>query len=262
MAARPIIGITGPDRGGLPAWLFTSLAVRRAGGKPVRVRPSRRVPPRLDGLIIGGGADVAPVHYDGSVRVRPPRVRRRGVRGMLDLVIAGAIFAVRWLLGRHASAPPFDLGRDALELTLIDWARRSGLPLLGICRGAQLLNVHAGGTLHQDLSQFYVERPNRWTVFPRKHARFVPTSRLSGTLGTTEGYVNSLHRQAIATLGDGLVAVAFDDSGVVQAVEDPDRELWLGVQWHPEYLPQLRPQRQVFTRLVDAARAALPTVGD
>lgn len=214
----------------------------------------------MDGLIVGGGADVAPARYGRVARSRAPATRRRGVRGLLDIIIARFIFVVRWLFRLHAGTPGIDLGRDALELMLIDWARRAGVPLLGICRGAQLVNVHAGGTLHQDLAQFYVEQPNPWTVFPRKRAHFVPQSRLAVTLGTTEAFVNSLHRQAIDRVGEGLIVAAFDDSGVVQAVEDSDREVWIGVQWHPEYLPQLSEQRRLFERLVDAARAAVPSV--
>jgi putative glutamine amidotransferase len=259
VASRPIIAITGPDRGGLPAWLFTSRAVRRAGAKPVRLRPGRGLPERLDGLIVGGGADVAPEHYGAELVRRPhaARFRPRRSRGRLvvDYALAPFIYFLRRLFGlSRAAAGALDLERDRLELELIARADADQIPVLGICRGAQLLNIHAGGTLHQDLTSFYTEQPDRWTVFPRKSIQVDQPSRLGSTLGRGRCDVNSLHRQAVDRLGADLRVVARDGRGVVQAIEDPTRRFWIGVQWHPEYMPQAAEQRRIFAALVDAAR--------
>jgi putative glutamine amidotransferase len=256
---RPVVAVTGPDRGGYPAWLFTSWALRRAGAKPVRVRPHGGAPDHFDGLVIGGGADVAPGHYGALPVHRPAASRYRRSRTLprflLDYGLAPFIYFVRRVFGLARAAAGPDPARDALELALVARAEAAGLPVLGICRGAQLLNIHAGGTLHQDLSGFYIEQPNRWTVFPRKAIEVAPVSRLHATIGRTQCEVNSLHRQAVDALGDELAVVARDARGVVQAIEHPARRFWIGVQWHPEYLPQVPEQRRLFAALVAAAQA-------
>ena len=258
MRVRPVIAVTGPDRGGFPAWLFTSWALRRAGAKPVRVRPGRAEVDHFDGLVVGGGADVAPMRYGALPVKRPPaasyRRSRTVPRLVLDYALAPIIHIVRWLFGLSRGSGGPDPARDALELALIARAEEAGLPDLGICRGAQLLNIHGGGTLHQHLSGFYNERPHRWTVFPRTRIVVEPWSRLRETLGRVRCEVNSLHRQAVDALGDGLAVVAADERGVVQGIEHGSRRFWIGVQWHPEYLPQVPEQRRLFAELVAAAR--------
>ena len=255
---RPVIAVTGPDRGGFPAWLFTSWALRRAGAKPVRVRPRRGEVADFDGLVVGGGADVAPVRYGALPARRPPAASYRRSRTLprlvIDYALAPLIYLLRRVFGQSRGAAGTDPARDALELALIARAEAAGVPVLGICRGAQLLNIHGGGTLHQDLSGFYTERPNRWTVFPRKRIVVQPQSRLRVTLGCGRCEVNSLHRQAVDALGEGLAIVACDERGVVQGIEHSSRRFWIGVQWHPEYLPQVPEQRRLFAALVAAAR--------
>src|SRR5687767_2371430 len=99
VARRPIVAITGPDRGGFPAWLFTSWAVRRLGAKPVRIRPGRDPSTPFDALIVGGGADVTPDRYGASLARRPPaaRFRPRRSRGRLvvDYALAPFIHVLR-----------------------------------------------------------------------------------------------------------------------------------------------------------------------
>lgn len=252
------MGVTGPDRGGLAAWLCTWLAVRRAGGKAVRVTPSRPVDQiELDALIIGGGADVDPRHY-GQERleleqaVREQASERRLWRRLLNI----ALFPLLWLLRRMLStqkAPAMDRARDELELSLLGSALLRQLPVLGICRGAQIINVGLGGSLHQDLSAFYTEIPRVRSVFPRKDVLMDPGSRLAAVVGDTEARVNALHNQAVDGLGKGLRIVAREPTGVVQGIEHASLPLVIGVQWHPEYMPQVRSQQRLFRSLVQEA---------
>lgn len=240
---RPTIGVTGPDRGGLAAWLLTAWAIRRAGGRPRRIRPARPVSvDALQGLIIGGGADVGdPAELDYGVVVEPLTWRRR---------IGGVLIWLFRLLFRLRRGSSDDPARDQLEYQLVEGARAAGLPLLGICRGAQLINRAFGGTLHRDLSDFYVEKPNPRSVFPTKTVDIEPRSRLAQVLMTESCRVNSLHGQAVDRVGHTLRVVAREPNGLTQAFEGTSAEWVLGVQWHPEYLPQSPRQRRIFEALV------------
>ncbi|MFU8877199.1 MAG: gamma-glutamyl-gamma-aminobutyrate hydrolase family protein [Wenzhouxiangellaceae bacterium] len=254
---RPAIGITGPDRGGLAAWWFTARAVRRAGGRPVRIRPARpHSGEGLDGLVIGGGADVSPTLYGQTRRLELKELTDRGLadwRRYLGLIMFPLLWLLRRLLTKKKGG--LDLARDELETGLIEHALAEHLPMLGICRGMQLINVVRGGSLHQSLEGFYDEYPQIRSVLPRKRVLLDPDSKLRRILGCRECRVNALHRQAIDTAGDGLVAVAREPSGVVQGYEATDRPWLVGVQWHPEYLPQRASQRALFRSLVEAANS-------
>lgn len=259
---RPLVGVTGPDRGGLPAWLFTRHAVHRAGGRPLRITPSR---PReecwgeLAAVVIGGGADVGPADEPLPVRVEDDEARQPGFRSWLrqaaGYLLAPLVFLLRWLLRRRGRPIGIDLARDELELAVLAVADRRDLPVLGICRGAQLMNIREGGTLHRDLSTFYVETSTPWTVLPRKLIHVAPGT-LRSALATERCTVNSLHRHAIDEPGADLRIVARDRAEVVQAIEHVDHRFWIGVQWHPEYLPQRPEQRRLFDGLVAAAHPA------
>ena len=259
---RPTIGISGPDAGGYPAWLAASWAVRLAGGRPLRVRPRTGPPARpLDGLVLGGGADIDPTRYgeqqpDGEASAVREEMRGRSLRSraraLSGYVVSPVVYVFRRLFAVKRGG--LDHARDELETELLETAERSGAPVLGICRGAQLMNVFRGGSLHQDLSSFYTESPNPWTVFPRKTVDIDESSSLADALGRTRCRVNSLHRQAVDRLGQGLHAVAAEKTGVVQAIEATGPRFFVGVQWHPEYLPQRWEQRRLFRVLVEHAR--------
>jgi putative glutamine amidotransferase len=152
-------------------------------------------------------------------------------------------------------APNYDTERDAFESFVIDDALDRGLPVLGICRGAQLLNVRLGGSLYQELRSLRRHTSNRWTVLPLKTLRVQRGSRLHTLLGTELTRINSLHNQGMERLGRGLRLAGRDLDGIVQAVEAPARDFLMGVQWHPEFLLYSRRQRRLFRALVDAARA-------
>jgi putative glutamine amidotransferase len=147
-----------------------------------------------------------------------------------------------------------DPRRDRLEMRLIDDAVQRGLPILGICRGQQLLNVYFGGSLHQVLTGFYVEDPEVRTILPRKRVIPEPGTKLARVLGPHPRRVNALHRQGVDRLGRGIRVAARDRNGIVQAIEHEGPPFVVGVQWHPEYLPQLDEQRALFVTLVDEAR--------
>ena len=224
---RPSIVISGPRRGGDVQWWASALAVRRAGGRPVRVTPRRSPPKRFDGLVLGGGADLHTVDAPSRRRLR-----------------------AAW---REAVDPD----RDRMEVALLAHALANDLPVLGICRGAQLIDVALGGRLVTDVASFYVEVPHRRMLRPRQRVTITPKSRLARTLGRTEARVNALHDQAIDTLGTDLKIVAKNDHGIVQAIEHAARTWVIGVQWHPELIPHHRVQQRLFDRLVRVAANAV-----
>lgn len=256
--SRPRIGVTGPDHGGRAAWLFTRLAVWLAGGRARRITPSRPAEiEALDGLIIGGGADVDPAYYgrqreallDGA---EPESSLRGRLTYLLSLLLYPLIYLMRKLFSRKRPLL-LDAERDALEFRLLEAAVEQRIPVLGICRGAQLLNIHFQGSLYQNIRGFYSETPQVRSILPRKRIFLRPGSSLAQVLNAKTCKVNALHDQAIENLGKGLVAVAWEQNRLVQAIEHPDHPCLLGVQWHPEYLPQKAEQRAIFRRLVQTA---------
>ena len=165
----------------------------------------------IDGLMLIGGPDIDPVHYGQTA-----------------------------CPGLRKVTPE----RDRVELTLADWALTWDMPLFCICRGTQVLNVAAGGTLWQDLaSQVPQAAKHDWYPdYPEDHlsheVRIEAASRVGRICGKAQLPVNSLHHQAIDRLGDGLRATAHAADGVVEAVESLDSRWVVGVQWHPEWLAE------------------------
>jgi putative glutamine amidotransferase len=162
----------------------------------------------------------------------------------------------------NAAAWHIDPPRDRLEGDLIRWAVQTGKPLLGICRGMQLLNVALGGTLHQDATLIYPDFTPAAGLYrqltSRRPVRVVKRGWVSALLGTGRRarLVNSLHHQAIAEIAPALEAVALDECGMVQAVELVRKDVFVvGVQWHPELMPHSAVQMSFFSALVAACRA-------
>jgi putative glutamine amidotransferase len=260
---RPIIGVTGPDHGGESAWWFSRLAVWMGGGHAVRITPLHpRAIETLEGLILGGGADVDPKLYD--LEDVPTLARAAAAAGsaaprtLAAQLLSLILFPLTWLsrkLAGHAKIASVDPARDALEMNLLAGAVARGLPVLGICRGAQLINVFFSGSLHRSLAGFYVEDSELRTILPLKRVTVVADSNLSRLLrGRANLRVNALHRQAISRLGSEIRVAATDRNSIVQAVEHARLRFVLGVQWHPEYLPQLPEQRALVAALVAEAR--------
>ncbi len=182
---------------------------------------------RLDGLCLAGGVDVDPAHFGET---------------------------------RHSALGHVDAQRDATELTLARWALAADLPLFGICRGIQLLNVAAGGTLYQDLAAQmpaaqrhdfdHVDSP--WER-PVHAVRVAADSRLAALVGTGEVMTNSFHHQAVKEVAAGFVPCAWTADGVVEGIEALGRRFALGVQWHPEGMFATDPlARELFAAFVAA----------
>jgi len=202
-------------------------AVIRAGGVPL-VLPAcdpaevESVAGCLDGLLLSGGGDIDPAHYGA---VTSPEVK--GV----------------------------EPERDAWELALVAYAVKVGLPVLGTCRGAQVLNVAMGGTLVAHLpdvtSNQHCQR-DRWAEAVHD-VSVQQASTLRAVVGLDVIGVNSLHHQAVDQVGTGLRAVGWADDGVVEAVEGLGTTPLLGVQWHPELLPGHEGHPALFAWLVEMA---------
>jgi putative glutamine amidotransferase len=220
---RPLIGVTTSRRGGWRSFLMHRLALYRAGARAVRLAAGDTIPDRLDGLVIGGGDDIGAEIYGGQVL---PDIR-------------------------------IDPERDKLELKLLDTALPAGWPILGICRGSQMINVALGGTLHTDIHAVYVEAPRMRTVLPKKTVHIELGSRLHRITGCNPCRVNALHHQSVDRIGRGLRVVARDEAGIVQAIEGTGESFLVGVQWHPELLVFAKPQQRLFAALTEATQRVL-----
>jgi len=254
---KPNVGVTGPNAGGWPAWICTKYLLRLHGARAVRITPSR--PHSIDelhGLIIGGGADIHPARYQEEILPTIKSESRNLHWGRrLNFLISVIIWLMRRLFSVTSTSRRQDLLRDSLEFHLLGGALERRMPVLGICRGGQLINVFFGGALHQDISGFYTEKPNLRTLRPRKLVHIEKGTTLSRLLGKTSIFVNSLHNQSVKTVGRDLRITARENNGVIQAIEHTQLPFMVGVQWHPEFLPLLSDQRRIFAWLSEAARA-------
>jgi putative glutamine amidotransferase len=209
-------------------------AVATAGGAPVLIPLDldegalRAIYERLDGLLLTGGVDVHPRHYGETI---------------------------------HEKCGQIDEARDRVELTLTRWALAESLPILAICRGIQVLNVAAGGTLYQDIASQVPGslKHDYWPDYPRNllpHQVTVSSdSHLAAILGGTQVAVNSLHHQAIKDPAPDFTVVARSPDSLIEAIETNDHPFALGVQWHPEELVEDVPlMRRLFEDFVSAAR--------
>ena len=253
MGRQTRIGVTGPDKGGLTAWLMTAIAIKRCGATPVRITAGKPCnADTLDGMVIGGGTDVDPFHY-GEERHAGDTNDSDQSSSLLDWMVGLVLSLFRAIFSTH-SIQDYDPDRDQLETHMIQHALYHGLPILGICRGAQLMNVVLGGSLHQKIEHFYTEDTNNVrSILPRKSIKVSSGSRLREILKTDACRVNALHDQSIKDLGDQILISAVENTGVVQAIERHTLQYFVGVQWHPEYMPQSSTQQNLFRDLVHCA---------
>ncbi len=191
----------------------------------------REIYERLDGILIPGGVDINPAEYGEAV---------------------------------SKECGNLDPARDRVELQLTKWAMEEGKPVLGLCRGLQVINVASGGTLWQDLASqgtaFQKHDYFPTAGFERDHLAHevdvLVNSKLGGFLESARVPVNSMHHQGIKSLGSGLVASAVAPDGLIEAVESDDDAFLIGVQWHPEVFEMANPHmRHLFGGFIAASCA-------
>jgi putative glutamine amidotransferase len=244
--SRPLIGVTtsevrlaehsDPQPEGDPPQREMALgmaymrAIELAGGIPVVLPPLGHdmIAPLLDrlcGVCLSGGPDIDPEGYGEGER--------------------------------NPALGPTEPDLDAYELAIAQLADARRMPVLGICRGAQALNVARGGTLHQhvgDLTDGSIEHRQAARGRITTHSvRIDPDSRLARVMGATAAEVNSFHHQAADRLGEELRAVAWAPDGIIEGIESTGPELYLGVQWHVESLVERPEHLALFRELVEEA---------
>jgi putative glutamine amidotransferase len=244
---RPIIGIptqTLQSLGGVsaeipPSWVMSQryiLTLTSVGGIPwliplVDDETLRGIYERLDAVFLPGGADIDPRTYGAEP---------------------------------HPLCDKTDCERDRVEVALARWALRDEKPVLGVCRGMQLINVAAGGTLYQDLAEEFPGAikhdyfPFRGQSFARDYlaheVKVAEGTRLADLLGAGTVRVNSMHHQGVKSLGQGLVSTAVSPDGLVEALEGENGSYLVAVQWHPEALTDNDARtRTLFADFIDAA---------
>lgn len=209
-------------------------SVVNAGGLPLLIplqfppEEVERLTDQFDGILIIGGGDVAIERYGGK---------------------------------EHPSVSAPNLDRDALEIAITRMALAYNLPLFGICRGEQVMNVATGGTLYSDIpSQFE-------TVLNHSQPEDIPITKLTQQVQILTGsnlfsivrtdrlWTNTFHHQAVNALGDGFRACAFGSDGLIEAIESPDHPFAVGVQWHPEGLQNYSEHAALFRAFVAAAES-------
>lgn len=221
---RPVVGISKCTR-----TEDYAESVRLAGGEPVILdwasTSVARALERADALLLTGGPDVDPARY-----AEAPRPETRTA----------------------------EAARDRFELELASRAMAQDAPVLAICRGMQVLNVAAGGTLVQDIPSELRSTVSHDIKEPKNavaHTVAVqPQTCLARLLGLTETAVNSRHHQAVRATGNGLIVTAVAPDGVVEAIERPGARFCVGVEWHPENFVETGEFLPLFRGLVDSAR--------
>lgn len=234
---KPLIGITtrnGKDGDGHPLTALQhtyTRAILQAGGLPILIPSMLQEEDFLDlysrvaGILFTGGGDVSLEYFNGS---------------------------------NHPRIGEVDQARDLTEISLMRAAVNDGKPILGICRGAQVMNVAFGGTLYTHihdqlkgaLDHDYPGDLRRVLVHP---VRVDETTRSAEIFGETLLNVNSLHHQGLKDIAPGLLATGYAPDGLVEVVEIPDHPYAVSVQWHPEWLTDQIPMQRLFKSFVDAS---------
>lgn len=241
---EPIVGVTcSHDRKRQPDQYHLAgaycRAVEKAGGIPVLLpavtRLERPLASFCQGLLLSGGGDFDPVFF-----------------GELPHPVLGTV----------------DYQRDCWEILLINKARREGLPILGICRGMQAINIALGGSLYQDLSSQYPVNGKQGLLGHQQSApgdqvthrvKITVHSLLHRIVNSTEIWTNSHHHQAVKETAPGLKVTAWSEDGVIEGIEGEDDRFLLGVQWHPERLATPESER-LFAAFVAACHGKMALV--
>lgn len=238
---QPTIGITtsyDQEKGKLKLNKDYVEAIRACGGLPfilphvsITKGDIKVILDRIDGLLLTGGWDVDPHHFG-----QEPRYKLRGI----------------------------DPARDLFEIELVKIALKVGKPLFGICRGIQVLNIAAGGSIYQDIEgeledtlRHFQDGPRWW---PTHEVVIEPETTLYGIIGKRKLRVNSFHHQAIKKLAPNFKGSAQATDGIIEAIEKPGGKFPLGVQWHPETMWTRYPVfKKLFAHFVKAAGGVYKT---
>jgi putative glutamine amidotransferase len=234
---RPLIGITVDTHNSSPYYespFAYAKAVERAGGLPLLLpyKTSPTLIPQyldlLNGLVFTGGNDLNPKS---------------------------------WQEEYHPKTVPVDPDRESFERALITEVERRRTPMLGICFGSQLMNVHRGGSLTQFIPELLPGSLEHRKLDPNSETRhpvsLPPNSTLASLIQKTEISANSSHKQCMNKIGQGLNVIATSPDGIIEALEDPTFPLFLAVQWHPERLAHNEPEHQsLFNLLIEKSQAS------
>ncbi|GGI80407.1 gamma-glutamyl-gamma-aminobutyrate hydrolase family protein [Legionella impletisoli] len=223
MKKRPIIAMTHSVKQSRVAIFFVKLAIWLAGGKPKCITQKKNSTFfDYDGLVLCGGVDLNPELYGETKK-------------------PGYLYEPK---------------RDELELSHLALADKKNIPVFGLCRGCQLMNVFRSGKLHLDITKAYekAQYPSNLLgyIFFRKMIYLEQESKLFLLIQKPEIKVNSLHKQSISQLGSDLVITASEKNKIVQCIEDPRKQFFLGVQFHPEFLIYRKCFRNLFKALIKA----------
>lgn len=257
MSANPITPIIGVVPGLVSDQEIVRLrdnycqAIIAAGGAPIVLPITddlavyEKLLPLPDAFLLTGGSDIDPRRYADRIEVYEPKSYAED--------------------DARSSVTQPSPRRDDMEELVLNYAYKYDMPVLGICRGAQMINVHFGGTLYQDLSD-QMENPeddeslviSHWqgvSFDKATHAITIkPFSQLWDILNATAMNVNSMHHQGMRDLAPNMEAVAFAADGLVEAIEATDRKFMIGVQWHPEFFQKSKRSERLFKAFIQYAR--------
>ena len=233
MTHKPIIGITAAhcdeELKSFPRALYVE-AVKDAGGQPIILPPiattedAKAIIALLDGLILTGGGDISPIQLGEDP-----------LRGIGDC------------------RPD----RDISEILLAQRALEMDLPLLGICKGIQVLAVAAGGKIYQDIIRQCPESMDHKMKAPRNfpwHEVNLQESKLQALLGKKKIAVNSVHHQAVSEVPEGFVISGIANDGIIESIEKKEALFCMGVQWHPEVMREDENSQKIFQEFIEAGR--------
>jgi len=208
---------------------FYVKSINKAGGIPLLVPVGTRkeqigaLSSRVDAFLLSGGGDIDPNEYKGKA---------------------------------HSKVDGVDPDRDDMEFEIINIARKHSIPLLGICRGCQVMNVALGGTLFTDIAdQYQTDIQHSNTDFNKIiHTNTIQKgTKLSTIISSSTIHVNSLHHQGIEHTGSGLIVNALASDGFIEGIELAENGYFQGVQWHPEALPEETAAQELFKSFIRAA---------